>query len=265
MKGNMVLVIILSALVILLASGCFSFKKAVSGVVGGAAEDTEQKGEEEQDKAVRDAFGISGMNTQAMGMQFFGLYATTVGLGGHSFPDNFEEGQGTLYKVTSSDSDETIYIERALLKKLPEGRAWWRLKYMAEDLDILYEYQTDAESQFRKIRFRDADTGEIHEYIPQDQRASEEDDYTASGDYEEGDWSDYTIGSEQVTVGAGTFQTKHIKPDRKKDEFIWEWWMSKKVPGMNVKYRGEDTTEGYIIRGELMEINTGYRTELKSY
>ena len=253
---NGYLVIIL--LIISIISGCAGIKEGVSSLITGTKE------------------GISGMEKMAeMGpvLEFSMVYSTSVYGGGYAFEgESYKEGQGTVWLVETKDQDRVYSydLERALLKNLPDGLQWWQLRYKDEQGSKLYEYLIDADYNIHKIRFIHPESGEIVEYIPEEQAEgdAQADQTSEVESISKEDYAGLNRGKKTVTVKAGTFVTDHLVTEiveGAEQQYIFEWWLTRKVPGGSVKYLGTNQQDKSFIGGELVEIKSGYVTELDSF
>ena len=173
------------------------------------------------ERAVMDATGLADMQ-DAMVASIVYSYAFFAG-GYMPGYDDFAEGEGVVWRLTVTDEDgtESVDIERALLKRLPDRKEWWFLSYSTEDEEMVSEALLNEEYEIEVFRYRDPETGEVKEWIPEqteeaeaaDAEAAEGEDETeveeAPGFYE-GNWQDNVVGTEQVKVPAGTFTADHV-------------------------------------------------------
>lgn len=245
-------------------------------------------------QAVVDAVGIGALED---GMVAALVYSQAFFAGGYAQGySDFSEGEGVVWKVTTIDGDnpeeeESIEIERALLKRTAEGHTWWLLRYSGEEgSELLSESLLDDEYGMLIFRYRDPETQKIREWRPD---TSEEADEATQSENEEdteqdstvdayeaafyrGDYQDYIIGTEKIKVPAGTYTADHIRfvdaystedseGESETYEVRYEWWIDSDVPGDLVKYEWTNETENSGIRGELLDHKQGYKTQLSSY
>jgi hypothetical protein len=99
--------------------------------------------------------------------QFYSLYWYTNYAGGFYFDDsNYKEGQGTEWKLSSSEDNDELIMKKALLKLNSDGSRWWQVKYAEGSDEFIYEFLLDKEYNLLKLKFIDEDTG-ILLYIKQ--------------------------------------------------------------------------------------------------
>ena len=79
----------------------------------------------------------------------------------------------------------------------------------------------------------------------------------------ESDYSAWAVGKERIRVKAGTFQTDHLVMANKDENYSYEWWVSRDVPGRLVQFLHKDSEDEHT--GELLEITKGNTTELNSF
>ena len=243
---------ILAVGMILALSGCAGISEAVSSLVGGVQEST---------KALEELPG------QMAALQFLGLYAASAYYSGYSFEEDYKEGQGTVWEVVSETGEgtESFESERALLKKLPDKTSWWRLHYSDGEENILYEYLLDTELNILKVRYRNPETGEVEEWISEPSEESEQETEEEVQEVSEEDYGSYDRGRETVTVKAGTYTADHLVYEDEEDKGRIEWWVTAEVPNGVVKYLATDLEDNSEVTGELVDVRTGYKTELGSY
>ena len=272
MKSKKVLLLISVLLfTALLLSGC-SF---IKGLVRDTAKDT-ILGEEEKEAGDVDEAEISEAReketedesaelsesqwNQLMTGQARAVFAIAFTGGGFSIEVNdYEEGEYTVFEW-KNDGEESIFLEKAYLKKLDDGKQWWRIKWYDEEISFLYEALLDpVNQQLLRLRAKDADgrTGEIPVsgqalYIPP-ARVTRESLEGASA------------GSESLTVSAGTFQCEHIIYSEPSGAGSLEWWITEKVPGGIVKQLWKEREKELVWSISLQEYGTGSNTVLNSY
>ncbi len=265
----------------LVASGCGTLAS------GGSFSLSEMAG-----NTISSALGLDDMAVELQAMEFFALYAVYGFYGGFGYETGFSEGEGVRWSHTSEDEDgekTDSQFERVFLKDLGGGRGWWRLTVSSEDETAEYEFLLNRESEFEVLRFRDPDTGEILEYIPETDE-TDEPDYSADvseeeqeyeeeyaeieeyESYEQMEYSQYSLGEERITVGAGTFTAEHMVSEYKDNsdpedpmDIRSDWWITESVPGGVVRYSWQNNAEGGTLMSELDEILSGQTTRLESY
>ncbi|TVR70357.1 MAG: hypothetical protein EA427_06070 [Spirochaetaceae bacterium] len=203
---------------------------------------------------------------------FHMTYIQVFYLGGYGFTtDDFEEGQGATWRITSENGDTgTVTAERALLERREGGLSWWYLTYTPEGENSLeYEVLLDREMQAREMYLRDPETGEIRHHVFDtafEEEELPEDEYYAETVHVR-DWDQYRRDRVTITVGAGTFETdllvNTITEEESGDTMEYRWWVTEEVPGDLVQYEFEDLQEGDLLRGELMAIRRDYRSTLR--
>ncbi len=270
---------VIPLIIILFLAGCFSLPEggfSVSELAG---------------NKISSAMGLDDMALEMQALEFFALYAAYGFYGGYGYETGFYEGQGTRWHTNSADKDggqSSSDYERIFLKDMGDGSGWWRLAVENEQERAEYEYLLGPESEFLAVRFRDPETGEIVEYIPEQTEEPESDEAAAAGledgsdedmtydddmeEYENLEYSQYSMGSEKITVGAGTFTAEHMVSEYKDDssaedpvDIRSDWWIVETVPGGTVKYKWVNNAEGGTMDSELTKLLTGQTTIFESY
>jgi len=283
--------LIVAALVLL--SSCMSVFDSVSSTADLVNNKVSQT-KASANQAVADAVGIGALED---GMVAALVYSQAFFAGGYAQGySDFSEGEGVVWKVTAIDADnpeeeESIEIERALLKRTAEGNTWWLLRYSDEEgSELVSESLLDDNYEILIFRYRDPETQKIREWKPD---SSEEADESKKSDNTEdteqasevgvyeaafyrGDFQDYIVGTEKIKVPAGTYTVDHVRivdaystedadGESETYEVRYEWWIDSDVPGDLVKYEWTNETEDSGIKGELLDHKRGYSTQLSSY
>ncbi|MFO7730554.1 MAG: hypothetical protein R6V86_07300 [Spirochaetia bacterium] len=280
----------LIAAALMLLSSCMSVFDSINstaGLVDGKVSQTKASA----NQAVADAVGIGALED---GMIAALVYSQAFFAGGyvHGYSD-FSEGEGVVWKVTAIDRDnpeeeESIEIERALLKRTAEGHTWWLLRYSDEEgSELVSESLLDDEYDMLIFRYRDPETQKIREWKPDTSEEADESENTEDTEQEStvdayeaafyrGDYQDHIIGTEKIKVPAGTYTADHVRfvdvystedaeGESETYEVRYEWWIDSDVPGDLVKYEWTNETEDSGIKGELLDHKQGYSTQLSSY
>jgi hypothetical protein len=287
-------IFVLTAL--LLLSGCSGLVDATMGV-GSAIDKGKQKVSGAAERAVMDATGVSAMQDSVMA-SFVYSYAFFAG-GYMAGYQDLSEGEGLTWRLTVTDEDgeESVTVERALLKRTAEGKQWWFLSYRSEDgEELLTEALLDNEYQIEIFRYQDPETDEIREWRPEQsdmeegestdgQDKAQEKSAEETPDFYAGSWQDHVIGTETVRVPAGTYTAEHARitveyqadtgeaseengdeaDEGEAQELIYEWWISDEAPGKLVKYYWSGSSGELEFLGELIEHRTDYRSRLASF
>jgi len=280
-----VLAVLLAVLLVL--SSCSSMVESI-GKLDSAVDRTKARA----NQAALDAVGVGAMEDAMVASM---VYAQVFFAGGFAYGyEDFEEGEGVIWKLTSTDESgsESMEAERALLKRTADNNEWWLLSYSEpEGESFLSEALLDPDYSIVKFRYMDPETEKIREWVPetdeeaaaeetQDEAEAEETAYAGEEALFRGDYENYIVGQETVRVGAGTYTADHvliedtytIYTDEEETEenaetyqVIYEWWISDDVPGQIVKYEWQNVTEKISLKGELVSFKKGYTTQLESF
>jgi len=195
--------------------------------------------------------------------QFYSIYWYSFYAGGFYFDDsNYKEGQGTEWKLSSSDDNDELIISKALLIVNDDASRWWKIKYAGGSDEIVYEFLIDGDYNILKLRFVDADSGEVREY----NATPEELESYSTADMREisgSDYKDWDKGSVSLKTAAGKFETSHLLFEESAADYTYEWWISDSVPGRMVKFIWKSSKESMM--GELTKISKGNKSELNSF
>ncbi len=145
---------------------------------------------------------------------------------------SYLQGTGTVLTGYNNDGTAFFILKKAMVDKLSDGSLWWQIDMRVNDVHIFYEVLTDKAKNPRSLRFIDRDTDEKYEYsVPSNLSA---DTNTASNLFFYLFKAPEIIGKENISTGAGTFTSIHVKDIRSETE-IADYWLSADVPGGIVK------------------------------
>lgn len=194
--------------------------------------------------------------------QFNAFYSGFWNMGWFGYQDpNYKPGQGTVWEISSTGGKaEKVSFERALLKINPDGSQWWRFTFTSAKDTIIYEFLVGSDKVVQKVRYKDPKSGEIGEFVP-----SQNNQPPMTPQVTRDQIASSLVGTESVTVPAGTFTADHYRYTDKKSGYTSESWISKQVPGYMVKFVGTNPQNTRVSTGQLVKIESGVTTELQSY
>ncbi len=213
-------------------------------------------------------------------MMFNMLYAQVFFIGGFGAGYyDLEETQGTVWRMESRDEDGSksiVEAERARLKTLPNGDAWWFLGWRADGESWEFEALMDKNLYARKIRYFNTDVNRIEEAKFDPPQANTDPEAETAPPEEapamalsEADLPSYVKGRETITVGGVRYATERIEwsfyDEEEKISYSYTWWVDPKAPGGLVKFEWTKSGSKEYLKGELVSVKKGYATKFKSY
>lgn len=261
MRSSVLAAVIATAVVL---SGC----SVISGVVGTAT-----------DKAVSAA-----MQPTIQQAQFSIVYSQVFFLGGFGMDyGDAKLGQLLEWKMDATDSSgtDTLWADRALLRKEADGSEWWYLAYRTNEDNLEYAVKLDSDYNPLLLRFKNKETGQIQELkydkaeaqkgqeqMKQNQAGASAPASSRSDNVltDQSAYAQYKTGTETITVGAGTFtcdklQDTYTDSNDTTTKVTYTWWVSKDLPGL-VKYDWENLKDKSSAKGELVKRQDGFSTPL---
>ena len=178
--------------------------------------------------------GMSGPQSAQM-MTYYANWMFTLGFnsGGYWLPNSdLQPGQSVTFEFSSNGN--TQRMERAYLKKMDDGKQWYRVMWWDTQKPdtVIFEAMFSADRS-QVLRMRGKTSGQAAGEIPVEQNtgfAWREPTYLTQESL-----TAATVGTESVTTPAGTFSAKHIKYTMMGGG-NYEWWTADNVPGGVVKY-----------------------------
>ncbi|HDQ14966.1 MAG TPA: hypothetical protein ENN41_09160 [Sediminispirochaeta sp.] len=267
---------------ILLLTSCLSTIEGISGAI----DQTRARG----NQALLDAVGVGAIEDGIVASM---VYAQVFFAGGYGHGyDEFSEGEGARWELTSRDESgaERMEIERALLKRTPDGNSWWLLRSKVEgEEEFVSEALLDQDYGMLKFRYRDPETGSIREWEAAESKETKDaktdkkekkDKADKQPEAEAGeedffwdDYSEYVKGKRSISVPAGKFNAEYVLiedvyVDKDDEEYrvSYEWWLAPQVPGRLVKYVWTNESEEISLTGELLDYGKKYKgSQLDSF
>lgn len=169
----------------------------------------------------------------------------------------YKPGEYTKFRWEAK-GENSMTMERAFLKKLDDGKEWWRVSWNVEKDTWVWEALLDPKTgQALRMRARDPEgqTGEVPVtgdmlYNPQAQVTKES-------------LQAATVGTEKVQVPAGTYTAQHVVYSSGGGKV--DFWTVDTVPGGVVKYLYNDPKESKTWTSSLIELGKNATTILGSY
>jgi len=184
--------------------------------------------------------------------------------GSYSFQEKeYAPGEFTRWRMLNPESQDTSYLERAFLGKAADGSQWWRVKYVfagnngaADSLTLEGQFSADRS---HIIRMRGLMPGQA---APSEMPVQENSfGYMPPTMLTAQSLAGATLGTENVTVPAGSFSARHVRFGDMTGGSL-DWWLNDGVPGGMVKYTVGGGTAGQASVLELIQKGTGARSIL---
>lgn len=188
--------------------------------------------------------------------------------------NEYEPGDWTKWRFGGNDETTDSWLERAFLRRLDDGREWWRVTMYdadAEDTITLEALFDSSRSQILRLRGKFPDR-EVSEIPVEEGTMVYADPIVLTEESLEG----ATVGTETVTVPAGRYTARRIRYGGVSSGTV-EWWLVDTVPGGYVKYAvtdpDQDADEENDVEGlkasnwtlELTEVGSDATTQLGSF
>lgn len=193
------------------------------------------------------------------------MFAMVYGTGANVFDQPYQPGQWTRWEMRSGDDDDDKQIvERAFLSKSEDGNEWWRFRSVSGADTIVLEalFKNSGEGLQELVRMRgkmpgDTEANEL--MVPEQMTMVRSLGMFGSRPTKES-VDGATVGTENVTVPAGTFSAKHVRFGGMGGR--QEWWISDQVPGGWVQYTVTPQDDEDSFKMVLLSHGTGATSEL---
>jgi hypothetical protein len=200
------------------------------------------------------------------------IWAVAFGAGSYNVePKEYEAGEWTRWKMVNKGDEETqAYMERAFLQRTSDGKEWWRVKEdgktTSDTMTVEALFAADA-SQLLRMRSKMPNDKEPKEMPVTENTYGYTKPISLTAESIQG----ATVGTESVSVPAGSFSAKHVRYGGMGGGTL-DWWLSNNVPGGLVKYSVTGAEEAqssgpnrnqYVV--ELVGFGKGAKSELGSF
>jgi hypothetical protein len=170
----------------------------------------------------------------------------------------YKPGEYTKFRLDARGEDP-VTMERAFLKRLEDGKEWWRVAWTQGEEGLVWEALLEPKSgKMLRLRARDAE-GQVGE-VP----VANDTLYTPAAELTKESVQAATVGSERLETPAGSFQAQHVVYSASGRGKL-EWWTSERVPGGVVKYLHEESKGRQAWVSLLSEYGKNATTVLQSY
>jgi len=251
-----------------LGPGCSTIQDAL---IGGATQGAGRAASEHAEQAVYNRLAPTtdlpqaktpGWN-QFMTLQAQIIFGYTFSAGGLWISTTgYQPGEFTQFEFRGAD-DDAVTLERAFLKKLEDGREWWRASWADDEATWIYEaLLTTGENGGQIVRLRGKDTDGNEGEIPV---SGGQMVYIAPTQVSQESIQGATKGRETITTPAGSFDTSHVVYMAASGEGSMDWWITDQVPGGVAKYSLTGKEEGTVWTSTLIQKGTNATTLLSSF
>lgn len=146
--------------------------------------------------------------------------------------DAYEPGEWTEWRMVDGGERTPTVIERALLARTDEGEEWWRVSYEnTDDGEEIVLEGLFSPDRSELLRLRGKFPGEEAKEMPVEEGTY---GYAEPTRLTPESVEGATVGTESVTVPAGSFEARHVRYGQ--PGATLEWWLSEDVPGDMVRY-----------------------------
>ncbi|WP_455381285.1 hypothetical protein [Salinispira pacifica] len=186
-------------------------------------------------------------------------------------------GQGSLLSVELNGND-FVSLQRALVAVEPDGSRWWQVKQSMQGETIEYAVLVHPYGVPLRIRYRNPESGEMHERItmlgesleqaltqhpPELLRSAVREEVSREMEvaYRRTFRTPEVAGEETVEVPAGRFRTVHVRDLIDSGQTQADYWLSSDVPGCIVKIEMSRPGTAPALVGVLADIPAGIKMQ----
>jgi hypothetical protein len=200
------------------------------------------------------------------------IWAVAFGAGTYNVePKEYAAGEFTKWKMKMGGEDGEQWMERAFLQKTADGKEWWRVKYImsnksgnttkSDTINVEALLAADGSQLLRMRAKMPGDTAAKEMPVTENTYG-----YSKPINLTAESIQGATVGTESVSVPAGSFSAKHVRYGGMGGGTL-DWWLSNNVPGGLVKYSVTSDQEAsgknaWVV--ELVGFGKGAKSELGS-
>jgi len=212
--------------------GCGTIQSAMSTAVGSTMNTAGDTAGRRVGSAIGDSIGksiVASYQPQMMGWYTSYIFSVAFSSGGYAVGGDYEPGDVTKWNYPSGEGADA-QIERARLQDDDKGNQWWKVKFHnpKENETIVLEGLFSPD-RGKLLRLRGKFPKEDAKEIP----VTDQTYYVPPTKLTEESIAGATVGTEKVTVPAGSFDAKHVVYAYGSGS--QEWWLAEGVPGGLVK------------------------------
>jgi hypothetical protein len=186
-------------------------------------------------------------------MQFYTGYLFSLAFHSGSYApagEVYDQGEWTKWRIVQTGQEGPApEFERAFLRREADGSEWWRVRYVVFGDDGSGQMKPDTillEGKFSPDR---STLVRLRGKMPGDAQANEMPVEENTYGYVEPtpltaeSLQGATVGTESVSVPAGTYSARHVRYGAMGGGGTTEWWLNDDVPGGMVKYSSTSAQE----------------------
>jgi len=186
-------------------------------------------------------------------MQFYTGYLFSLAFHSGSYApagEVYDPGEWTKWRIVQTDQEgPPPEFERAFIRREADGSEWWRVRYvvigddgsgnMVPDTILLEGKFSPDRSQLVRLRGKMPGDAQANEMPVEEGTYG----YSEPIPLTEESLQGATVGTESVSVPAGTFTARHVRYGAMGGGGTTEWWLNDAVPGGMVKYSSTSSQE----------------------
>jgi len=203
-------------------------------------------------------------------MQFYTGYLFSLAFHSGSYApagEVYDQGEWTKWRIVQTGQEgPPPEFERAFIRREADGSEWWRVRYVVFGDDGSGQMKPDTILLEGKFSADRSTLVRLRGKMPGDVQANEMPVEENTYGYVEPtpltaeSLQGATVGTETVSVPAGSFTARHVRYGAMGGGGTTEWWLNDGVPGGMVKYSQTSASESTAEEGSPDPYN--YTVEL---
>lgn len=210
-----------------------------------------------------------------LGSYFFAVPIPFVDTWYHDY-STYAVGQGTVWEFTTTEYEDVVRVERAVVARDASGAEWRSYRWMVPSEDqtdltgdeLYFELRVNADGSWDRMRFIDLFSGRPAEYVFEPGASDAEvmtlleQEALQGTDPEEQGFRVESRGRVRHTVGAGTYDAEHfaiVDVSDSPEDFEIEFYLADDAPGRLIRtiMTGTEDGEPFRFEGQLVRITSG--------